>query len=108
MTRLCSNSAAALPRGGGGEGETGSAILSFFREPKYNTNLAMCYNNSPITSSEARVRGSELTRRRRAVACAIGPRRDALAESTLKTHEADLNQRLDRLMRLNPTDKTGR
>ncbi len=38
-------------------------------------------------------------------ACAIGRRRDALAESTLKTYEADLNRRLDRLMRLNPTDK---
>src|SRR5271157_2820282 len=33
---------------------------------------------------------------------------DALAESTLKTYEADLNRRLDRLMRLNPTDKAGR
>jgi len=41
-------------------------------------------------------------------ACAIGRRRDALAESTLKTYEADLNRRLDRLMRLNPTDKAGR
>lgn len=41
-------------------------------------------------------------------ACAIGRRRDALAESTLKTCEADLNRRLDRLMRLNPTDKAGR
>jgi len=41
-------------------------------------------------------------------ACAIGRRRDALAESTLKTYEADLNRRLDRLIRLNPTAKAGR
>ena len=43
----------------------------------------------------------------RAVRAALAIQR-ALAESTLKTYEADLNRRLDRLMRLNPTDKPGR
>ena len=41
-------------------------------------------------------------------ACAIGRRRDELADSTLKVYEADLNRRLDRLMSLNPTCKAGR
>jgi len=40
-------------------------------------------------------------------ACAIGRRRDKLADSTLKIYEADLNRRLDRLMSLNPTHKAG-
>jgi len=40
-------------------------------------------------------------------ACAIGRRRDVLADSTLKIYEADLNRRLDRLMSLNPTHKAG-
>ena len=40
-------------------------------------------------------------------ACAIGRRRDALADSTLKIYEADLNRRLDRLMSLIPTHKAG-
>ena len=41
-------------------------------------------------------------------ACAIGRRRDALADSTLKIYEADLNRRLDRLMALTPTHAAGR
>ena len=40
-------------------------------------------------------------------ACAIGRRRDTLADSTLKIYEADLNRRLDRLMSLIPTHKAG-
>jgi transposase len=40
-------------------------------------------------------------------ACAIGRRRDDLADGTLKIYEADLNRRLDRLMSLTPTDKAG-
>jgi transposase len=41
-------------------------------------------------------------------ACAIGRRRDTLADSTLKVYEADLNRRLDRLLSLTPTHKAGR
>lgn len=40
-------------------------------------------------------------------ACAIGRRRDDLADSTLKLYEADLNRRLDRLMSLIPDHKAG-
>src|SRR5271169_1504009 len=40
-------------------------------------------------------------------ACAIGRRRDALTDGTLKIYEADLNRRLDRLMSLTPTHKAG-
>ncbi len=40
-------------------------------------------------------------------ACAIGRRRDALADGTLKIYEADLNRRLDRLMGLIPAHKAG-
>ena len=40
-------------------------------------------------------------------ACAIGRRRDALADATLKAYAADLDQRLDRLMSLVPTDRAG-
>ena len=40
-------------------------------------------------------------------ACAVGRRRDALADSTLKIYEADLNRRLDRLMSLIPAHKAG-
>ncbi len=40
-------------------------------------------------------------------ACAVGRRRDALADGTLKIYEADLNRRLDRLMSLIPTHKAG-
>jgi transposase len=40
-------------------------------------------------------------------ACAIGRRRDALADGTLKAYEADLNRRLDRLMALVPTHQAG-
>ena len=40
-------------------------------------------------------------------ACAIGRRRDDLADGTLKIYEADLNRRLDRLMSLIPTDQAG-
>lgn len=40
-------------------------------------------------------------------ACAIGRRREALGDGTLKIYEADLNRRLDRLMRLTPTHKAG-
>jgi transposase len=35
-------------------------------------------------------------------ACAIGRRRENLADSTLKAYEADLDQRLDRLLILTP------
>ena len=41
-------------------------------------------------------------------ACAIGRRRDALADSTLKIYQGDLNRRLDRLLGLKPTHKAGR
>ena len=41
-------------------------------------------------------------------ACAIGRRRENLADSTLKAYEADLDRRLDRLMALKPTHKAGR
>ena len=41
-------------------------------------------------------------------ACAIGRRREDLADSTLKAYEADLNRRLNRLLSLTPTHKAGR
>jgi transposase len=41
-------------------------------------------------------------------ACAIGRRRETLADGTLKAYEADLNRRLDRLLSLTPTHKAGR
>jgi len=41
-------------------------------------------------------------------ACAIGRRRENLADSTLKAYEADLDRRLDRLLNLTPTHKAGR
>jgi transposase len=41
-------------------------------------------------------------------ACAIGRRRDDLADATLKTYEADLNRRLDSLMKRVPADSAGR
>jgi transposase len=41
-------------------------------------------------------------------ACAIGRRRESLADSTLKSYEADLNRRLTRLLSLTPTHKAGR
>jgi len=41
-------------------------------------------------------------------ACAIGRRRESLADSTLKAYEADLDRRLDRLLDLTPTHKAGR
>ncbi len=41
-------------------------------------------------------------------ACAIGARRDGLADSTLKTYQAKLDRRLDRLMTLEPTHAAGR
>lgn len=41
-------------------------------------------------------------------ACAIGRRRGDLADSTLKSYEADLNRRLDRLMSLPPASPAGR
>jgi transposase len=41
-------------------------------------------------------------------ACAIGRRRDKLADSTLKAYDADLNRRLDRLLKLTPTHAAGR
>src|SRR5208283_4482560 len=41
-----------------------SAIPSFFRGPKCNWRLARCCDESRITSPEARVRGSELSRKR--------------------------------------------
>jgi transposase len=40
-------------------------------------------------------------------ACAIGRRRDDLTDATLKTYQADLERRLDRLMSLTPTSKAG-
>src|SRR3954463_6085127 len=40
-------------------------------------------------------------------ACAIGRRREALADSTLKFYQDDLNRRLDRLMSLVPTTRAG-
>ena len=40
-------------------------------------------------------------------ACAIGRRRDALTDSTLKIYEADLNRRLYCLMSLIPADQAG-
>jgi transposase len=40
-------------------------------------------------------------------ACAIGRRRDRLADSTLKSCEADLDRRLDRLMALVPSHSAG-
>ena len=40
-------------------------------------------------------------------ACAIGRRREALADSTLKVYQADLDRRLDRLMSLVPTSRAG-
>src|SRR4051794_13091238 len=40
-------------------------------------------------------------------ACAIGRRHEALADSTLKVYQADLNRRLDRLMSLVPTTRAG-
>jgi len=41
-------------------------------------------------------------------ACAIGRRRDDLADATLKAYEADLNRRLDSLMKRVPADSAGR
>jgi transposase len=41
-------------------------------------------------------------------ACAIGRRRDGLADSTLKIYDGDLNRRLDRLLALKPAHKAGR
>jgi transposase len=41
-------------------------------------------------------------------ACAIGRRRDRLADATLKTYEADLDRRLDRLMAPVPSHPAGR
>jgi transposase len=41
-------------------------------------------------------------------ACAIGRRRENLADSTLKAYEGDLNRRLDRLLALQPTHQAGR
>src|SRR5271170_4838773 len=41
-----------------------SAIPSFFRGPKCNRRLALRCDNSRMTSPEARVRGSELSRKR--------------------------------------------
>lgn len=40
-------------------------------------------------------------------ACAIGRRRDRLADATLKAYEADLDRRLDRLMALVPSHPAG-
>jgi transposase len=40
-------------------------------------------------------------------ACAIGRRRDGLADSTLRLYEADLDRRLDRLLTLIPDHKAG-
>lgn len=40
-------------------------------------------------------------------ACAIGRRRESLTEATLKTYEADLDRRLDRIMALPPTHPAG-
>jgi hypothetical protein len=44
--------------------QQGSAIPSFFRGPKCNRRLALRCDNSRMTSPEARVRGSELSRKR--------------------------------------------
>jgi transposase len=41
-------------------------------------------------------------------ACAIGRRRDTLADSTLKAYDADLERRLDRMLKLTPTHAAGR
>ena len=41
-------------------------------------------------------------------ACALGRRRDGLADSTLKTYLGDLNRRLDRLLSLRPAHAAGR
>ena len=41
-------------------------------------------------------------------ACAIGRRRDRLADSTLRIYEADLERRLDLLLALTPTTPAGR
>ncbi len=41
-------------------------------------------------------------------ACAIGRRRDRLTDATLKSYEADLDRRLDRLMALSPCHPAGR
>jgi transposase len=41
-------------------------------------------------------------------ACAIGRRRQTLADGTLKAYEGDLDRRLDRLMALRPTHPAGR
>jgi transposase len=41
-------------------------------------------------------------------ACAIGARRDTLADRTLKTYEAKLDKRLDALMKLKPTHDAGK
>ena len=41
-------------------------------------------------------------------ACAIGRRRDRLADSTLKVYEADLEKRLDRLLALHPIALAGK
>ena len=41
-------------------------------------------------------------------ACAIGRRRENLADGALKAYDADLDRRLDRLSSLTPTDKAGR
>jgi transposase len=41
-------------------------------------------------------------------ACAIGRRRENLADSTLKSYEADLNRRLSSLLSLTPTHRAGR
>jgi transposase len=40
-------------------------------------------------------------------ACALGRRRDRLADSTLKVYEADLERGLDRLLALAPTASAG-
>ena len=41
-------------------------------------------------------------------ACAIGRRRPELKDSTLKAYQADLDRRLDRLLRLTPSHRAGR
>jgi transposase len=41
-------------------------------------------------------------------ACAIGRRRDRLAASTLKVYEADVERRLDRLLKMTPTTASGK
>ncbi|MEC5324361.1 IS66 family transposase [Aurantimonas sp. A3-2-R12] len=40
-------------------------------------------------------------------ACAIGRRRERLADATLETYEADLDRRIDRLMALVPSHPAG-